>query len=95
MNKPTTISFNAPNAVKSRLQRMADENGITISDLMRMGALQIVTKGIVIEPELTPTPYLEKLMQKAEEDYKTGRNITSFDNAQQAIAHLRNMSDNE
>ncbi|PJE65156.1 hypothetical protein COU91_03135 [Candidatus Saccharibacteria bacterium CG10_big_fil_rev_8_21_14_0_10_47_8] len=92
MNKTTTISFNAPQDVKSRLQRMADSYGITISDLMRMSALKVADEGITIEPELEPTPYLEKLMRKVDKDYKAGRNITSFDNAEDAIAHLRNIN---
>lgn len=95
MNKPTTISFNASRDVKSRLQSMADSYGITISDLMRMSALRMIDRGIMIEPELQPTPYLERAIRKAEEDYKAGRNITSFDNAKDAIAHLRNISSKE
>lgn len=76
MSKTTTISFNAPKDVKSRLQRMADNYGITISDLMRMSALKVADEGITIEPELKPTPYLEKIMREADADYKAGRNVS-------------------
>lgn len=87
MSKITTISFNAPSSVKNSLHKMADANGITISDLMRMGALQIVAHGIVIKPELEPTPYLERVMREAEEDYAKGR-TTHISNPDELAKHL-------
>lgn len=76
MHKPTTISFNAPGDVKTRLQKMADQYGITVSDLMRMSAMRIIDQGITIEPQLEPTPYLQKLIKEAEADYRAGSTTT-------------------
>lgn len=90
MHKTTTISFNAPTNVKSRLSKIADANGITISDLMRMGALQILAKGMVIEPELEPTPYLKKLIREADADYAAGR-TTTVSSSKELDAHLSNL----
>jgi|GEM_PF-2770002 len=89
MNKATstTISFNATNDIKGRLQRIADSYGITISDLMRMSAVQIVNRGISIEPSIEPSDYLLSAMKSAENDLQAG-NTTSISSADDLTSHL-------
>lgn len=89
MNKvaSTTISFNATNDIKGRLQRIADSYGITISDLMRMSAVQIVNRGIVIEPLIEPSDYLLSAIKNAEDDLQTD-NTTSISDVDNLVSHL-------
>lgn len=89
MNKATntTISFNATNDIKGRLQRIADSYGITISDLMRMSAVQIVNRGIAIEPSIEPSDYLLSAAKSAENDLQTG-NTTSIASVDDLTSHL-------
>lgn len=94
MNK-TTISFNASSDVKNRLQKMAAQYGITISDLMRMSALKVVDEGLVIEPGLKPTPYLETVMREADDDIKHGRTYGPFSTVNEMFGALDKADDDE
>lgn len=75
-NAESTITFNTPVSVKNRLQDMAKANGLTISDLMRMSAQQILNKGIKIEPTYEPSDYLINAIQEGEKDLADGRLTT-------------------
>ncbi len=68
----TTLSFNTPLDVKMRLQKMARENGVTISDLMRMSAMHLLNKGLRIDPSIEPSEYLLNSLKEADEDMKRG-----------------------
>lgn len=79
MNKQisdTTISFNTPLDVKQRLQKMAEDNGITISVLMRMSAMNILQNGFRVEPTLEPSPYLLSAIREAEQEVVDGTTTT-------------------
>lgn len=79
MNKhtsDTTISFNTPLDVKQRLQKMADDNGVTISVLMRMSAMNMLQNGFRVTPTLEPTPYLRTAIHDAEQELENGTTTT-------------------
>ena len=74
--KQTTISFNVNVKLKKKLQNIADNYGLTISDLMRISATQLTSKGVSIEPTLEPNDNLSSLSKAAENDYKNGQTNT-------------------
>lgn len=72
----TTISFNVNVKLKKKLQDIADNYGLTISDLMRISATQLTSRGINIEPALEPNENLARISQTAENVYKSGQTNT-------------------
>lgn len=85
-----TISFNAPIDIKSRLQSMADKNGLSVSTLMRMSAMQILNNGINIEPNYEPSDDLRHSIAGAERDYRTGE-LTTVEGESALIDHLKDL----
>ena len=75
---------------KKQLKNFATELGITSTAFVNMLVKQALRdRRIVLSTKLEPTPYLEKIMREAEEDYKAGRNVVGpFDNADDMIAAL-------
>lgn len=92
MSKHTesTITFNIAVDVKDRLQDMSKKNGITISDLMRMSAMQVLNKGINIEPTLEPSDYLMNAIRESEKDLAEG-NTTSVKSANELTNHFQKL----
>ena len=88
--KEVTISFNAPVDVKSRLQKMAEKNGLSVSVLMRMSAMQILNNGISIEPNFEPSDELKHAIASAEHDYKAGE-LTTVENEAALLDHLKDL----
>lgn len=93
MNKQateSTISFNAPLDVKARLQRMANDNGLTLSTLIRMSLVQVLNKGVRIDPTLEPSAYLVDAIKQAEGDVAAGK-TTTVSNESELLAHLKDL----
>jgi antitoxin component of RelBE/YafQ-DinJ toxin-antitoxin module len=86
----STITFNTAADVKDRLQEMAKKNGLTISDLMRMSAMQVLNKGITIEPTLEPSDYLINAIRESEKDLAEG-NTTSVKSADELTDHFQKL----
>ncbi len=94
MSKPateSTISFTAPTEFKRRLQAMADDNGLTLSNLIRMSLTQALNKGVRIAPATEPSEYLEAAIREAEADYAAGTTTTIGSEAElrDYLAHLK------
>jgi hypothetical protein len=51
----------------------------------------VSNKLVVRTPKLEPTPYLEKIMRKAEADIKAGKNIGPPLNKKQALEYLQSL----
>ncbi|MFA4846243.1 MAG: hypothetical protein WC654_06845, partial [Patescibacteria group bacterium] len=50
--------------------------GLSLSDFAKASMRRSMNEGfITLEPDLTPTPYLEKILRKARADAKAGKNI--------------------
>jgi antitoxin component of RelBE/YafQ-DinJ toxin-antitoxin module len=74
---------------KKELKALAVEFGISITSLVNMLVKQTIRdRRITLSAALEPTPYLEKIMRKAEDDYKADRDITHTYSAEEALAHL-------
>ena len=74
---------------KQDLKDFATELGVPTSALENLVLKQTLRdKKIVINTDLEPTPYLEKLMKEAEADYKADKNIIHTNSPAEALAHL-------
>lgn len=74
---------------KQDLKDFATELGVSTTALVNLVLKQTLRdKKIVINTDLEPTPYLEKLMKEAEADYKADKNITHTNSPAEALAHL-------
>lgn len=82
------INLKVEPRLKKDGQRLARNLGLTLSALMKSLLRKAVRKKKV-ELELVPTPYLEQALKEAEEDRKAGRVSPRFDNAEDAMAWLK------
>lgn len=77
---------------RRQLKDFSNQIGIPAASIVSASIKQILRSGaITFSTELTPTPYLEKLIQEAEADYKAGKNITVTSTDQETLAFLRSL----
>lgn len=87
----TLLSIKTEPEVKAQAKKLANELGLTLSALVTAQLKQAIrAKKVTFSTEsYTPTPYLEKILEKAERDIKAGKNLSpTFDNVEDAIAWL-------
>ena len=83
------INIKTDPKVKSGVQRLSRELGISVSALINAYLQEIVrSKKITFSTEEKPSPYLVKILKKAEKDLKEGKGSPVFNNAEDAIAWL-------
>ena len=71
------LSIKTDPDTKSELQSFAKELGVSSTALVNMVIKQTLRdRSVKLEAPLTPTPYLQKLMKEAEEDYTKGDFVT-------------------
>jgi antitoxin component of RelBE/YafQ-DinJ toxin-antitoxin module len=87
----TLLSIRTDDKTKKEITKFANSVGLSVSAFVTVILKQAVKEGrVVLTPELEPTPYLEKIMHRAEEDIKSGR-IGPPMNKDQAMKHLRSL----
>ncbi len=87
-----TLTIRTDNATKKAIADFAASLGLSTSAFITAATLQAVREGqLTLMPTLEPTPYLEKIMRKAEEDLKHDRNITHTNSKEEALAHLKSL----
>jgi addiction module RelB/DinJ family antitoxin len=76
--------------VKSNAQQLANQLGITLTDVFNAALRNFIrTREIYISDIPRMTPELEKLLDKVEEDLKTGKNLSpTFKTAKDAWDYL-------
>jgi antitoxin component of RelBE/YafQ-DinJ toxin-antitoxin module len=83
------LSIKTDRETKEQLKSFAAELGVSSTALVNMVVKQAIRdRRIVLSTELEPTPYLEEIMRKAEDDYAADRNITHTKSSAEALAHL-------
>lgn len=84
------INLRIDKSVKQEAQKLAETMGIPLSTLINAYLKQFVRNGdlhISAAPKMSP--YLEKIIAQAEEDFRAGKNISpEFDNAEDAVKWL-------
>jgi antitoxin component of RelBE/YafQ-DinJ toxin-antitoxin module len=80
---------------KKAIADFAASLGLSTSAFVTAVTLQAVREQRVVltapMPTLEPTPYLEKIMHKAEVDLKAARNVSKTMNRDEALNHLRSL----
>lgn len=86
----TVINIKADRKVKEQAQKIARELGLPLSTVINAYLKDFVRRRKVtfsLEPELRPE--VEKLLKRASEDYKAGRNISGpFRSGKEMDAYL-------
>ena len=83
------LTIKTDDKTKQDLKDFATELGVSTTALVNLVLKQTLRdKKIVINTDLEPTPYLEKLMKEAEADYKADKNIIHTNSPAEALAHL-------
>jgi antitoxin component of RelBE/YafQ-DinJ toxin-antitoxin module len=86
------LSIRTDDQTKQEIADFAASVGLSLSAFATVVLKQAVREGrVVLTPTLEPTPYLEKIMLDADADLAAGRNVTTFNNSEEAIAHLRSL----
>ncbi len=87
-----TLTIRTDITTKQTIANFAASLGLSTSAFITAVTLQAVREQrVVLTPTLEPTPYLEKIMRKADADLKTGRNISPPMNRDEARAHLQSL----
>ena len=87
-----TLTIRTDTKTKQSIANFAASLGLSTSAFITAVTLQAVREGrVVLSPTLEPTPYLEKIMLKAEADLKAGRNISPSMNSDEVREHLRSL----
>lgn len=88
----TALTIRTDPQTKKLIADFAASVGLSTSAFATAILKQAVREGrVVLTPALEPTPYLEKIMRKAETDLKAGRNISPPMNREEARKHLRSL----
>lgn len=74
----TLMSIKTEPEVKEQAKKLAGELGLTLSALVTIQLKEVIrTKSVTLSaPNFTPTPYLEKRLEKADRDIKAGKNLS-------------------
>ena len=84
----TLLSIRTDRQTKKEITKFANSVGLSVSAFVTVVLKQTMQEGrLVLTPELKPTPYLEKVIRKAEADLKAGL-ATPTMNKQEARNHL-------
>lgn len=85
------LSIRTDDETKEEITKFANSVGLSVSAFVTVVLKQAVREGrVVLTPEIEPTPYLEKIMRKADKDIKEGRIGPPMDKAA-AMKHLRSL----
>ena len=84
-----SISFKTEEELKTQVQAIASDLGVSIADLVNSYLKQLVKhKSLVSKFSENPTPYLLKSIKIARKERKQGKTSPIFDNAKDAIKWL-------
>lgn len=99
MGNKTSITFSIDKDVKNRAQNNAKRLGIPLSTLINMYLKDFSETGRIefdvnrLYPTEQMTPKMERLIEQAEKEIANGEVSPTFDNAEDAIAWLRENAD--
>lgn len=88
MNTAVIITKTEPE-VKKKAQQLAREFGLSLSALINTYLKHVIrTKKIELDLEEEPSPYLIKILKKAEKNYKEGKGSPAFKTGEEAVKWL-------
>ncbi len=85
----TQVNLKIDVDVKKQAQKRALELGLSLSSVVNATLSQFARTGeLHISTSFKPTPYLERVIEEAEKEYRAGKTSGPFDNADDLIKHL-------
>ncbi len=92
MNTKTILNIKTDKKLKKAAQEMAEELGVPLSTAINAFLKQFVReKELVLSADRrTPTPYLQRILKEAEEEYARGKASGPF-SGKELIAHLKTL----
>src|SRR3989338_1371755 len=84
----TTVIFKADKKLKQAAQKAAKNMGIPFSAVMNQYMRKFVEEQEIAfsAKYYNPTPYLRRILDQQEKDFKTGKNIKTYNSLQEPIA---------
>jgi len=86
----TIINFKTDVRVKSEAQKMANQMGLNLSDVLNIFLRKFIKEKEIHISLKEPSDFLIKEIKEAEKEIKKGNISPSFDNAKDAVKWLRN-----
>lgn len=87
------INIKTQPEVKAKAQEVARQIGVSLSSLLNAYLKQLVrTKKVEFDLGEEPSPYLVRILKKADKDIKAGRVSPAFDDVEDAIKWLHKKS---
>ena len=87
------LSIKTDEKTKQELKDFATELGVSSTAVVNMVIKQALRdRQIVLTTELEPTPYLQKIMKDADDDYAANMGITHTKSSKGALAHLDSLT---
>jgi len=86
----TIINFKTDIKVKSEAQKMANQMGLNLSDVLNIFLRKFIKEKEIHISLKEPSDFLIKEIKEAEKEIKEGHMSPSFDNAKDAVKWLRN-----
>ncbi|MBV6492096.1 MAG: hypothetical protein LDLANPLL_00087 [Turneriella sp.] len=89
MGKTATMNIRIDQTTRQELKTFAGQIGIPASALIHASIKQMLrSRQVSFQAEIQPSPYLEKIIEQAEADYKKRKNTTRVENREQMKAFL-------
>lgn len=83
------INIKTEPSTKKQAQRVASELGLSLSALINAYLKEVIkTRRVEFSLDEKPSPYLVKILKKAEKNLKERKGSPVFDNAEDAISWL-------
>ena len=77
---------------RRKLKEFSGQVGIPATSLVNASIKQMLrNQQVILSTKLEPTPYLEKIIKDAEDDYAVGKNITTTGSDEETLAFLRSL----
>lgn len=83
------INIKTEPETKNKAQKVASEIGVSLSALLNAYLKQLIrTKKVEFSLDEEPSPYLVKVLKKAEKNYKEGKESPTFRTGEEAVKWL-------
>lgn len=91
-NTKTVLSVKIDKTTKEEAQKLAKSLGLNLSQIANASYKQFIrNREFTFTEGYTMTPYLEKIIEEAERDYRAGKNVSPiFTSAEKAMKWLNN-----
>lgn len=96
VNMKTVINIKTDKETKEKAQKIAAEFGLNLSAMLNACMQEIIrTRRLSFTLDETPSPWLEKVLEEAEKDIASGKNLSPVLTTPEEITDWLNKPENE